>query len=169
MTSSSRWYPVIAVTQASEIALSALRVNNWELALISFQGEEWKAGSFTATEFHGAVTPSNLHVPVDLAAFLRQIRALSILFSKCHVKTNFHHFQDFSPVFFINWNWNFGISESARTNRRTKQRFVNMPNAVISVIITWAERKIFKKGNEMNIPSVEGFHSLLDCKLTGLR
>ena len=32
-----------------------------------------------------------------------------------------------------------------RSNRKTKQRFVSMPSAVIDEIITWAETKITKE------------------------
>ena len=34
-------------------------------------------------------------------------------------------FRDFFLAFFDNWKWNFGTSEPASINRRTKQRFVN--------------------------------------------
>ena len=50
-----------------------------------------------------------------------------------------------SAFFFVNWNWNFGTSEPASSNRRTKQRFLKRPGAVIYVIITWAETKILKE------------------------
>ena len=40
---------------------------------------------------------------------------------------------------------NFGTSALANSNRRTKQRFVKRPGAIIYVIITWAETKILKE------------------------
>ena len=42
---------------------------------------------------------------------------------------------------------------------------MNIPSAVIYVIITWAETKILKEKTEYS-PSFEGFHAQLDCKLT---
>ena len=53
--------------------------------------------------------------------------------------------RDFSLAFFVHWKWNFETSEPASSNRTTKQRFINMPGAVIDVIITWAETKILKE------------------------
>ena len=47
-----------------------------------------------------------------------------------------------SNFFFDNWKWNFGTSKLARSNRRTKQRFVNISGAIIYVIKMWAEVKI---------------------------
>ena len=40
---------------------------------------------------------------------------------------------------------NFGTSESANSNRRAKERFVNMPSAIIDIILTWAKTKILKE------------------------
>ena len=57
------------------------------------------------------------------------------------------------------------MSEPARSNRRTKERFVNIPGAVIYVIKTWANTKILKE-NKIDIPSFKDFHAQLDCKLT---
>ena len=53
-------------------------------------------------------------------------------------------FRDFSLTLFVDGKWNFGTSESASSNRRTKLGSVNMPGAVVYVIITWAETKIHK-------------------------
>ena len=54
----------------------------------------------------------------------------------------FNLFQDFFLAFFDNWEWNFRTSKLARSNRRTKQRFVNISGAIIYVIKMWAEVKI---------------------------
>ena len=45
--------------------------------------------------------------------------------------------QDFSLVFFfLHVKRNFGTGGSANGNGRTKKRYVNMPGAVINLIIT---------------------------------
>ena len=80
--------PVIAVKQASEITSAALRVNNWELTLTPFQCVEWKATSVSAAKFHGAVTASNLYVPVNSTVVHLWNTALSSLFSNYHAKKN---------------------------------------------------------------------------------
>ena len=81
-------------------------------------------------------------------------------------------FRDSSLAFFIvSWKGNFETSETASSNRRTEQRFVNMPSAVIYLIITWAETKILidpHRDNELHHPSFDGFHAQLDCKVTNV-
>ena len=59
--------PVITVKQASEATSAALRVKKKSLLWYSFQCVEWKVTSVIAAEFCGAVIPSNLRVPVNLA------------------------------------------------------------------------------------------------------
>ena len=55
-------------------------------------------------------------------------------------------FQDFSLVFFfLNVKRNFGIGGSANGNRRTKKRYVNMPGAIINLIITSADTKFLEE------------------------
>ena len=53
-------------------------------------------------------------------------------------------FRDFFLAFSDNWKWNFGTSEPASSNRKIKQRFVNILGAVIYAIKTWADTKILK-------------------------
>ena len=81
-------------------------------------------------------------------------------------------FRDSSLAFFIvSWKGNLETSETASSNRRTEQRFVNMPSAVIYLIITWAETKILidpHRDNELHYPSFDGFHAQLDCKVTNV-
>ena len=81
-------------------------------------------------------------------------------------------FSDSSLAFFIvSWKGNFETSETASSNRRTEQRFVNLPSAVIYLIITWAETKILidpHRDNELHYPSFDGFHAQLDCKITNV-
>ena len=81
-------------------------------------------------------------------------------------------FRDSSLAFFIvSWKGNFETSETASSNRRTEQRFVNMPSAVIYLIITWAETKILidlHRNNELLYPSFDSFHAQLDCKITNV-
>ena len=62
--------------------------------------------------------------------------------------------------------WNFETSEPASSNRRTQQRFVNMPGTVLDVTITWAEMKILKEKNEMDSLCFKGFLAQLDFKFT---
>ena len=81
-------------------------------------------------------------------------------------------FRDCSLAFFIvSWKGNFVTSETASSNRRTEQRFVNIPSAVIYLIRTWAETKILidpHRDNELLYPSFDGFHAQLDCKITNV-
>ena len=67
-------------------------------------------------------------------------------------------------IFFVNWKWNFETSEPAGSNRTTKQRFINMPGAVIDIIITWAETKILKEETKWTVRVLKVF--TLSCKLT---
>ena len=60
-----------------------------------------------------------------------------------------------SSLFFVKWKWNFGTSESVISNRRTKQRFVNMPSAVIDVIITRDENR--RRVNEWTVRVLKVF------------
>ena len=54
-------------------------------------------------------------------------------------------------LFFINWKWSYGASEPDSSNKRTKQRCVNMP---------------FQRESEMDSLSYEDFPAQLDRKLT---
>ena len=77
--------------------------------------------------------------------------------------TVLEHFPDLHlAVFFFNWKWNFGTSELASSKGKTKQRFVNMPSAVIDL----SRDENHKRKNEMDSLSFEGFRAQLDCKLT---
>ena len=69
--------------------------------------------------------------------------------------------RDYSLAFSDNWKWNFGTSEPESSNRRTKQRFINILGVVIYVIETWAETKILKEKTKMDSPSFKGAQS--DC------
>ena len=81
-------------------------------------------------------------------------------------------FRDSSLAFcIVSWKGNFETSETASSNRRTEQRFVNIPSAVIYLIRTWAETKILidlHRNNELLYPSFDSFHAQLDCKITNL-
>ena len=55
---------------------------------------------------------------------------------------------------------NFGISEPASSNRKTKQRFENVPNPVIYVPITWTKTKILKEKWIVRGKSVERWKRL---------
>ena len=68
----------------------------------------------------------------------------------CHLPicTMRDHFLDFSLAFFRQLMRNFGTSEPASSNEKTKQRFANMPKA------------------EMGCPNFEGFLAQLHCKCT---
>ena len=52
---------------------------------------------------------------------------------------------------------NFVTSELASSNRRTKPRFVNMPGAVIYVIKTRAQTKIFKEKTKWTVRVLKVF------------
>ena len=56
----------------------------------------------------------------------------------CHLPicTMRDHFLDFSLAFFRQLMRNFGTSEPASSNEKTKQRFANMPKAVFDVTVT---------------------------------
>ena len=76
-----------------------------------------------------------------------------------------------SGFFIVSWKGNFVTSETASSNRRTEQRFVNIPSAVIYLIRTWAETKILTdlhRDNELLYPSFDSFHAQLDCKITNV-
>ena len=81
-------------------------------------------------------------------------------------------FRDSSSAFFIvGWKGNFETSETASSNRRTEQTFVNIPSAVIYLIRTWAETKILvdlHRDNELLYPSFNSFHAQFDCKITNV-
>ena len=81
-------------------------------------------------------------------------------------------FRDSSLAFFIvSWKGNLETSETASSNRRTEQRFVNIPSTVIYHIRTWTETKILidpHRDNELHYPSFDGFHAQLDCKITNV-
>ena len=59
--------------------------------------------------------------------------------------TMFDLFRDFFLAFFDNWKWNFGTSEPASSKRRTEQRFVKIPGAVIYFIRRCTDTKILKE------------------------
>ena len=82
----------------------------------------WKSMLYQSTE-HGAELKLSHHLPI------------------CAMSDNqaFNHFPDFSLAFFFLVYW---ILEQGSSNRKTKQRFANMPSIVIDIIITWAETKI---------------------------
>ena len=79
------------------------------------------------------------------------------------------HFPDFSQAFFFvkRLKWNFGASEPASNNKRTKQRFVNLLSAVTCVNVTRDENP--QRGNEMGSPSFGGFHARLDWSPVSLQ
>ena len=82
---------------------------------------------------------------------------------------NLHYILTFRKLlssFFVNQKWNFETSKPASSNRRTQQRFVNMPGTVLDVTITWAEMKILKEKNEMDSLCFKGFLAQLDFKFT---
>ena len=60
-------------------------------------------------------------------------------------------------LFFANWKWNFGRSELASNKRRAKQRFVNIPSAVIYVITTCAETKILREKTKLTVRVLKVF------------
>ena len=73
-----------------------------------------------------------------------------------------------SFVFFVKrLKWNFGTSEPASNNKRTKQRFVNLLSAVTCVNVTRDENP--QKGNEMGSPSFEGSQARLDWSPVSLQ
>ena len=81
-------------------------------------------------------------------------------------------FRDSSSAFFIvGWKGNFETSETASSNRRTEQTFVNIPSAVIYLMRTWAETKILvdlHRDNELLYASFDSFHAQFDCKITNV-
>lgn len=50
-----------------------------------------------------------------------------------------------TSLFFVNCHWNFGTSEPGSSNRRAKQRFVNIPSAVIDFVY-----KTYQREDRMN-------------------
>ena len=75
-------------------------------------------------------------------------------------------FKLLSSFFSLIENDIFRTSEPGSSNRKTKPRFLNMPNAVIYATITWTETRIPNIENEMDCPSLEGFHAQLHWKFT---
>ena len=63
---------------------------------------------------------------------------------------------DFSLAFFRKGN--FGISGSAKSNRKTKQRFLNISSAVIDVSNVSRDENP-QTENEMDSPSFEVFYN----------
>ena len=49
------------------------------------------------------------------------------------------------------------IEHRASSNRTTKQRFINMPGAVIDVIISWTETKILKEKTKWTVRVLKVF------------
>ena len=76
------------------------------------------------------------------------------LSSSCQNCTVSDHFPNFSQAFSVNQKWNFGTSELASCNRRTKLR-------LIKVIITWAETKILP--DYISCFSLHFFRAQTDC------
>ena len=60
-------------------------------------------------------------------------------------------------TFFVNWKRNFRISEPASNNKWTKPGLVNMPRAVIEVIIARVETKITKEKTKRTVPVLKVF------------
>ena len=64
-----------------------------------------------------------------------------------------------SAFLFVNWNWNFGTSGPASSNRRTKQRFLKKTRRLNLRYYNVSRDENPQGENEMDSPSFRGFHT----------